>query len=313
MSERSRSHRKGKGADDGSREAPMVPRASFESYYGRPILKAPVWEDDIAYYFFLGGLSAGCALLSAGADITGRPALRRGTRVGGLAALGLGSVFLIKDLGRPERFLNMLRVFKPTSPMSVGTWLVSLFGAATAAATPWQLTGLTGFGPAAAVTAAFAGPAVSTYTAVLIAQTSVPVWHDARRELPFLFAGSSLASAGGATAALTPPAHAAPARALAIGGAALELAADAAMSRRLDPRVRNAYEHPSVRPAHLGARACTVLGAALVAARRPRAGGLALCAGSALQRIAVIRAGRASAGDPAATVGPQRERGRHTP
>jgi hypothetical protein len=134
------------------------------------------------------------------------------------------------------------------------------------------------------------------------------VWHDARRELPFVFAGSSLAAAGGATAALTPAAQAAPARALAVGGAALELVADAAMTRRLDARVRRAYAQPSVRTAHLAARACTVAGAALVAARRARVGGLALCAGSALQRVAVIRAGRASAADPAATVGPQRER-----
>jgi hypothetical protein len=285
----------------------------MSAYYGRPVLKAPVWTWEVPTYFFVGGMAGAASPLATAARLSGNPVLARRASLVALGGIGVSPLLLISDLGRPERFYRMLRVFKPTSPMSVGTWLVSLFGAATAAATPWQLTGLTGFGPAAAVTAAFAGPAVSTYTAVLIAQTSVPVWHDARRELPFLFAGSSLASAGGATAALTPPAHAAPARALAIGGAALELAADAAMSRRLDPRVRNAYEHPSVRPAHLGARACTVLGAALVAARRPRAGGLALCAGSALQRIAVIRAGRASAGDPAATVGPQRERGRHTP
>jgi hypothetical protein len=179
--------------------------------------------------------------------------------------------------------------------MSVGTWLVSLFGATTAAAVPWQLTGLTAFGPAAAVTAAFAGPAVSTYTAVLIAQTSVPFWRDARRELPFVFAGSSLASAGGAAGARGP----------ALAGAALEVAADTVMRRRLDPRVRSAYEDKSVKPAHLAARACTVAGAGLVAARQARLGGALLCAGSALTRVAVIRAGRASALDPAATVGPQ--------
>ncbi len=60
----------------------MVPRAEFRSYYGRQILKTPAWEDKIAYYFFAGGLSGGCALLAAGADLTGRPALRRGTRLG---------------------------------------------------------------------------------------------------------------------------------------------------------------------------------------------------------------------------------------
>ncbi|HYY11398.1 MAG TPA: NrfD/PsrC family molybdoenzyme membrane anchor subunit, partial [Kineosporiaceae bacterium] len=124
---RRRGRRRG-GGDDGSRETPMVPKASFSSYYGRPILKPPVWKDDIAYYFFLGGLAAGCSLLAAGADRTGRLALRRGTRVTALGALGLGSYYLIHDLGRPERFHHMLRVAKPTSPMSMGTWVLALYG-----------------------------------------------------------------------------------------------------------------------------------------------------------------------------------------
>jgi hypothetical protein len=278
------------------------------SYYGRPVLKKPVWTWEVPAYFFVGGMAGAASPLATAARLAGNGPLARRAALVALGGIAVSPLLLISDLGRPERFYRMLRVFKPTSPMSVGTWLVSLFGASTAAAVPWQFTGLTAFGRPAAVAAAFTGPAVSTYTAVLIAQTSVPVWHDARRELPFVFAGSSLASAGGATAALTPPAHAAPARALAIGGAALELAADLAMSRRLDPRVRKAYEHRSVRPAHTAARACTAAGAALVAAGRRRAGGLALCAGSALQRIAIIRAGRASAADPVATVAPQRER-----
>ena len=108
----------------------MVPPAEFRSYYGRQILKTPAWEDKIAYYFFAGGLSGGCALLAAGADLTGRPALRRGSRVGGLAALAAGAYFLVADLGRPERFHHMLRVAKPTSPMSMGTWLLTAYGPA---------------------------------------------------------------------------------------------------------------------------------------------------------------------------------------
>jgi hypothetical protein len=102
----------------------MVPPAEFRSYYGRQILKTPAWENKIAYYFFAGGLSGGCALLAAGADLTGRPALRRGTRAAGLAALGAGAYYLVADLGRPDRFHHMLRVAKPTSPMSMGTWLL---------------------------------------------------------------------------------------------------------------------------------------------------------------------------------------------
>jgi hypothetical protein len=103
--------------------------------------------------------------------------------------------------------------------------------------------------------------------------------------------------------------HAGPARALALAGAVLELAADRAMTRRLHAEVRPAYDQP----AHHAARACTMAGAALMAfghrsRRAAVAGGLTLCAGSALERLAVIRAGRASAAEPAATVGPQRAR-----
>jgi formate-dependent nitrite reductase membrane component NrfD len=100
------------------------------SYYGRPILKAPVWRRDIAAYLFSGGLAAGSSILAAGADLTGRPAMRRAARLTSLAAVGASTYFLINDLGRPERFHHMLRMAKPTSPMSVGTWILTLFGSA---------------------------------------------------------------------------------------------------------------------------------------------------------------------------------------
>jgi hypothetical protein len=290
------------------KEKRMVPPAQPVSYYGRPVLKKPVWTWEIPTYFFVGGMAGAASPLATAARLSGNHALARRASLVALAGIGVSPLLLISDLGRPERFYRMLRVVKPTSPMSIGTWMVSLFGGATAVATPWHLVGVPGIGYPAAITAAFAGPAVSTYTAVLIAQTSVPVWHNARHELPFVFAGSSMASAGGATAALTPSRHAAPARVLGVAGAVLEVAADTVMTRRLEPRVRKAYEAPTVRPAHLAARACTVGGAVLLARGQARAGGLALCAGSALLRLAVIRAGRASAADPEATVGPQRER-----
>src|ERR1700759_3317275 len=115
-------------ADDGSREQLAVPRARFRSYYGRAVLKPPVWEGKIPAYLFTGGLSAGAALLAAGADLTGRPALRRAGRLGGFAALLASVYLLIADLGRPERFHHMLRVAKPSSPMSVGTWILTAYG-----------------------------------------------------------------------------------------------------------------------------------------------------------------------------------------
>jgi hypothetical protein len=225
-------------------------------------------------------------------------------------------VLLIKDLGRPARFLRMLRVLKPTSPMSIGTWALTTFGTSTGLATGWQVVGRPGAGvgvPAQAV-AALCGPVVSTYTAVLIANTAVPAWHDARRVLPWVFAGSSLASAGAALVMVTPARAAAPARAMAVGGAALELAAGGVMERRLDPRVRASYAAPSVRSVHQASRACAAGGALIVAAgaRRSRAaalaGGLALCAGAALTRWAIFKAGAVSSEDPEQTVGPQRDR-----
>ena len=118
------------GRGGGTREQLAVPRAEFRSYYGRPVLKTPVWDWKIAAYLFSGGLSAGSAMLAAGADLTGRPELRRVSRVGALASLLASMYFLVADLGRPERFHHMLRVAKPSSPMSMGTWILSAYGPA---------------------------------------------------------------------------------------------------------------------------------------------------------------------------------------
>ena len=118
-----RRHRQGGagGADAGR----WCPTPTFTSYYGRPILKPPPWEADIPAYLFTGGLAAGSSLLAAGADLTGRPALRRAGRLTAAAGVAARLVRLVNDLGRPERFHHMLRVVKPTSPMSVGTWILT--------------------------------------------------------------------------------------------------------------------------------------------------------------------------------------------
>ena len=105
-----------------------------DSYYGKPIIKAPVWRSpDVPGYLFLGGL-AGASSVLAGFAARGRqprswPGRRRSARPG---RSGCPAVALVHDLGRPERFLNMLRVFKVTSPMSVGSWLLSAYGPAAA-------------------------------------------------------------------------------------------------------------------------------------------------------------------------------------
>src|SRR3978361_1288860 len=106
----------------------MVPDATFTSYYGRAVVKASPWEGDIPAYLFLGGVAAGSSLLAAGADLTGRTSLRRVGRLGALVGIDVRFAALVHDLGRPARFVNMLRVAKHTSPMSVGTWILTGYG-----------------------------------------------------------------------------------------------------------------------------------------------------------------------------------------
>ena len=330
-----RKRRKGGGGwGSGNREAAMVPEAEFSSYYGRQIIKTPTWKNpEVPIYFFLGGAAGTSSVIAALAEFTGRPKLARNAEyaagVGALASV----VLLIDDLGRPERFLHMLRVFKVTSPLSVGSYILSPFSALTSAAAAFRLldlapvaglaTKVVPFLPkvagsipllrkASAVGAAAFGGPMATYTAVLIANTAVPSWHAPYDELPFVFAGSAMAAGGGITMALTPVDEAGPSRKVALTGVAVELAAM--------HRVENGHGIVS-EPYHLGkagkllraAKAATVSGAGITAlAGRTRAGsvvgGVLLATGSLLTRMGVFEAGIASAKDPKYTVIPQRER-----
>ena len=311
------SHRRGRG------EQLMVPRATFSSYYGRPVVKKPVWKElDIAGYLFTGGIAAGSALLAGGAELTGRRHLRRVTRLSSMAALGVSGAALVHDLGRPERFYNMLRVFKPTSPMSVGSWLLSAFAVPTALGfvdevpelVPPPLRGLVRrTSPLASVSGAVLGSGVATYTAVLLSDTAVPSWNAAYPELPFVFAGSALSGAAGLALVLAPRAEAGPARRLAFLGAALELSASQRIEHRLGLVGEPYKRHPSGRKMKL-AKGMTLSGvvASTLLSRRSRTAavvsGAALFAASALTRFAIFEAGVTSTQDPAYTVVPQRER-----
>ena len=317
-------HRRGGPGDDGSREQRMVPRATFTSYYGRPVLKPPAWHDNIAYYFFLGGLAAASSGLAAGADLTGRPALRRGGRVGALVALGAGSYFLVRDLGRPERFLHMLRVAKPTSPMSMGTWILAGYGLPMAVAGieelmpgPLRRTPIgrlvSALARPAGVAAAALSPAVATYTAVLCSMTAVPAWHEGHEELPFIFMASSAASAGGLGMIVAPTSEAGPARRLVAFGAVVELAA----SRRLETRLGMLGEAYTTGKAEWYLHRASALTASgtvgsVLFGRRSRIAaaisGVLLLTGGVFERLGILQAGRASAADPKYVVQPQRER-----
>jgi hypothetical protein len=295
------------GTDDGA----------VRTYYGRPVLKAPVWKWPIPVYFFTGGLAGASASLALAARLNGDEALAR--RALGVAALAAAASppLLIADLGRPERFLNMLRVAKPTSPMSVGTWVVSAFVPTAVGAAACERTGrLHRVGRVLGAVAGALGPVMCTYTGVLLADTAVPAWHEAHRELPFVFAGSAMASAGAAAVALSPVdgADVAIARRLLAAGVVVEGTASQVMERA-HPDACAPYRGTG-RAAVLArtARALTVTGTAvaLTVGRRRRpaaaAGGALVLVGALCDRLCVSAAGVESARDPRATIGPQRRR-----
>jgi formate-dependent nitrite reductase membrane component NrfD len=284
------------------------------SYYGRPVIKEPVWTPEIPIYFFTGGLAGASATVAWLAELQGDEELGRRAWAVALAGVTVSPVLLISDLGRPMRFFNMLRMFKVTSPMSVGSWILAAAGTAIATAAANALGGLfprlsRGAKPAAAVL----GLPLATYTGALIANTAVPVWHEARKQLPFLFAAGAAASAGAALVIVTPLEHAAAARRLAVWAAAGELVMTNVMEEQLGD-VGEPYHQDNAGLFSTIAKILTTLGATTVAASGSRSrpasvgGGLAILAGALAERWSVFRAGFQSAADPKYTVGPQRER-----
>ncbi len=299
---------------------PAKGEPEFGSYYGRPVLNAIPWEArDIAGYLFTGGLAGASSVLAAGADLSGRPALARPLKVGALGAVTVSLGALVHDLGRPSRFLNMLRTFKVTSPMSVGTWILTVYGPLTALAAASDVTGLAPrVGRASTLGAAAVAPLVATYTAALIADTAVPVWHDGHRELPYVFAASAASAAAGLGLIGAPVAQAGPARRLAVAGVAAELAASRALERRTGPLVGEVlHQDQAGRLLKLSkalgtAGALGAVASAVVPGMSGRglaaAAGAGLLAASACTRFGLFAAGQASVADPKYTVVPQRER-----
>ncbi|WP_232326454.1 NrfD/PsrC family molybdoenzyme membrane anchor subunit [Microbispora sp. ATCC PTA-5024] len=292
----------------------MVPDAEFRSYYGQPVIKPPIWhEPHMPTYLYLGGLSGAASTMAAVARLSGDRRLEFSSRLIAFAGGTAGAAFLVAELGRPERFLNMLRVFKTSSPMSVGSWTLAAQGGLTAVGAASAVTGVLPLvGDAASLASGVTGTLMATYTAVLLADTAVPVWHEGRRELPFLFAGSAMASAGGMAMLTTPRAQAGPARAATVLGAAVETAAGAIMERRLG-MLSEPYHSGKAGRLMRASRVLTAGGGLLAAvAGRSRAltalSGLAVTAGALCTRFAVLEAGRVSAADPKYTVVPQRER-----
>jgi len=166
------------------------------TYYDRPLLKEPVWVWSVPAYLYSGGAAGACLALAAATQLLDdNSSLTTRCRWIGFAGVTLGSGFLIYDLGRPERFFNMLRVFRPTSPMNVGSWLLAATGCLSALSV-LQIPGTTALRDRAAIGAGILGIPLSGYTGVLLANTALPVWQRAPRSLPALFIASGMASAG---------------------------------------------------------------------------------------------------------------------
>jgi hypothetical protein len=185
-----------------------VPRKP--GYYGQPVVKPPVWTWEIPIYFFVGGVAGMAAVIGAAAAMFHQVDIMRTATW--LAAIGaiLSTVLLILDLGRPRLFINMLRVFKPQSAMSVGAWVLTFFGSCVVIGliavelhhahsldgTADQLVRIVGGLFVAA--SAFLGMLLATYTGVLIAATAIPAWYLHRVLLPIHFGVAGLGSAAAA-------------------------------------------------------------------------------------------------------------------
>jgi formate-dependent nitrite reductase membrane component NrfD len=217
-------------------------------------------------------------------------------------------LLLVSDLGRPERFLHMMRVFKPTSPMSVGSWILAVSGGATTTAAVLEALGKSKPLKGLAELVSFAsGPPLATYTGALLANTAIPVWSEARDELPWLFGASAAATAGAAALIATPKENAGPARRAAIGGSLAALGLTELMEKKLGV-VGEVYKQGEAGRYGKIAKAATLAGATLIAAggKKSRAaaalGGALVLGGELALRWSVFKAGFQSAADPKYTV-----------
>ena len=281
-----------------------MPDGVLSEYYGQPLLKRPVWTWEIPAYFFVGGAAGASSVIGAVANaMGGRPDLVRDARWVAAAGAALSPPLLIADLGRPERFLSMLRVFKLQSPMSIGVWtLLAFSNAAGAAAFAEFIDRRSGgripvrvIGNAAEVLAAASGLVLSTYTGVLIGATTIPVWSRNVRLLPVHFGASGV---GTAVSVLEMMGHRdAALNALGIGAAAVETAIGFSLEGRDDPALDPLKHGWSGRVTRVGGvlsgpvpLALRVLGARSPNARRAAA--VSTIVGSVLTRLGWLAAGR---------------------
>lgn len=296
-----------------------------ETYYGQSALKPSHYGPLVASYLFVGGLAGASQMIATVADLCGREEDRPIVRAGRYVALAgalTGPIFLIADLQTPQRWYNMLRIFRPTSAMSIGSWTLTLFGATTAltalaqgladrSGTPLYRYAARWFGvPAAAL-----GCVVATYTGTLLAATSNPFWARGNRFLPALFGLSATATA---TAALSLAAHVQQTplgthrrlEQLAFIAEGAELLLTAAIEHRWEREKLSTplHEQPIAKAYRTGYKRAGVVapliihGLRLLTKRRSRgwsiAAAVAALAGGYILRSVILSAGKASASRP---------------
>lgn len=274
-----------------------------------PMVKAPVWTWEVPLYFWFGGIASGSAFSALACDLAGDTRSAATLRKVAVAAVVPCPPLLVADLGRPERFLNMLRIFKPRSPMSMGAWSLTAFGNLAAGAVAADLLARPRAARALGAGAALVGTYLGSYTGVLLATTTVPVWARSRTFLGPIFVATATATGASAcrlTLAATGVAHGHPTRralgAVEIGAMSTELALSAVNERRLGA-LASGLEHAApgrlFRAAKLAARAglaLRLLRRALGPASEHLTSVLFLAAGLAF-RYAWVAAGGPSARD----------------
>jgi polysulfide reductase-like protein len=164
-----------------------------------PVIKAPVWTWQVPLYFWVGGLASGSAFVAFACDVAGDRDSAATARAVALGAVAPAPLLLIGDLGRPGRFLNMLRIIKPRSPMSLGAWCLVAFTATDAAAVAADLAGLGRTARSLGAATAVLGGYLGSYTGVLLACTAVPVWSRSRSFLGPIFVSTATATGAGLT------------------------------------------------------------------------------------------------------------------
>jgi Polysulphide reductase, NrfD len=186
-------------ARDEVAEANRRMRATPVAEVQGPFIKPPVWTWEVPLYFWVGGMASGAAFVGLACDVAGDARSAAIARKVALAAVAPAPLLLIGDLGRPGRFLNMMRIVKPRSPMNMGAWCLVGFSGAAAAAVGTDLLGRPRTARALGAAASLLGGYLGSYTGVLLASTAVPVWARSRLLLGPIFVCTATATGAAAT------------------------------------------------------------------------------------------------------------------